>query len=51
MAQDSRAAVHLQSNHKLFEDEAPRLMLKEAGMTMELSDRYEIMDDEFKLVV
>ena len=51
MATDSRAPVHLQKNARLFEDEIPRLMLREAGMTMELSDRYELMDEDFKRVI
>jgi hypothetical protein len=48
MAQDSRAHVYVTPpNPKYFEDEKPRLMLKEAGMSMELSDRYELMEPEF----
>ena len=47
-SKDSKSTVYVhKDNSRFFEDNLPHLMVKEAGMTMEVSDRYEAMPDEF----
>ena len=40
--------IYVDSDPTIFDDPNPKVMVTECGMTLELSDRYEAMPNEFK---